>query len=286
MAEAPRVLVLGPGGRVGRHVVAGLVRRGLRPRVALRRPEALADAEVEAVRFDLKDRRTHAAAFRGADAAFVLWPPGVGMPREHLLPALAAAREAGVANFVFLSVLGAGTLRFLPHVQVERWLADAGVAHTILRAGYFMQNLSTVHRQDIAELAEVLVPAGRGRLALVDTRDVAEVAAAALCEPRPEGVIYELTGAQSLDFAAVAAIFSAELGRPIAYRAPSFRRFARRCRARGVATSMIAFMLIEYGITRLGRSGRATDAVARILGRPPRTLREFVADHRSAWDPA
>ncbi|MCA9662746.1 MAG: NmrA family NAD(P)-binding protein, partial [Myxococcales bacterium] len=232
------------------------------------------------------DPRTYAAAFRGEDAAFVLWPPGVGMPRERLLPALEVARAEGVERFVLLSVLGAGTLRFLPHVQVERWLIDSGVAYTILRAGYFMQNLSTVHRQDLAEHAEVFIPAGRGHLALVDTRDVAAVAAAALLDGRHGGRIYELTGGASLDFYEVAATFSAALGRPITYRAPSLVKFARRWRARGLEASMIAFMLIEYAITRLDRSGRRTDAVEEVLGRPPIALRQFIEDHRDVWAPA
>lgn len=285
MGETPRVLVLGHTGRVGRHVVEALVRRGLRPRVAVRRPESIARAEVEAARFDLTDPRTYAEAFRGADAAFVLWPPGVGMPREHLLPALEVARAEGVGSFVFLSVLGAGALRLLPHVQVERWLMGSGVAYTILRAGYFMQNLSTMHRQDLAEHAEVFIPAGGGHLALIDTRDVASVAAAALVDRRHAGQLYELTGGASLDFYEVAATFSAALQRPITYRAPSLWRFARRWRARGLEASMIAFMLIEYAITRLDRSGRRTDTVERILGRPPITLREFIDDHRDVWDP-
>jgi uncharacterized protein YbjT (DUF2867 family) len=208
------------------------------------------------------------------------------MPREHLLPAIEVARAEGVDRMVFLSVLGAGALRFLPHVQVERWLIDSGVAYTILRAGYFMQNLSTMHRQDLVDHAEVFVPAGRGHLALIDTRDVAAVAAAALLDGRHAGRIYELTGAASLDFYEIAATFSAVLRRPITYRAPSLWRFARRWRARGLETSMIAFMLLEYGITRLDRSGRTTDAVEEVLGRPPITLSEFIEDHREAWAPA
>ncbi len=249
----------------------------------MRRPESDARPGVEAVRFDLADPQTYASAFRDVDAAFVLWPPGVGMPRERLLPALEAARDQGVSNFVFLSVLGAGALRMLPHVQVERWLARSGVAHTIVRAGYFMQNLSTIHRQDIAEHAEVFVPAGRGHLALVDTRDVAAVATAALVDTRHEGEIYELTGGESLDFYEVAATFSAVLQRPITYRAPSLRSFARRWRARGLETSMIAFMLIEYAITRLDRSGRVTGTIPGVLGRPARTLAEFIRDYREEW---
>ncbi len=40
-----------------------------------------------------------------------------------------------------------------------------------------MQNLSTTHRQDIAKHDDIFVPAGRGKTAFIDVRDIAAVAA-------------------------------------------------------------------------------------------------------------
>ncbi|MCA9713778.1 MAG: NAD(P)H-binding protein [Myxococcales bacterium] len=283
MSQPPRVLVIGPASKVGVHVVEQLVARGLTPRVGLRQPTATAREDVIPVHFDFARPASFDAAVDGVDSLFVMWPPGAGAIKRSVLRLLEVARAKGARRVVFLSVFGAGSLRFLPHAQVERWLARSELEYTILRAGYFMQNLSATHRQDVVERAEVFVPAGRGHLALIDTRDVAAVAVKAMLEPGHARAIYELTGGESLDFYEVAAIMSAALGRPIVYRAPSLWSFARRWRGRALSPGMIAFMALEYAFTRLDRSGRVTGDVARVLGRPPLRFRQFVEDHRARW---
>lgn len=285
MSKPPRVSVIGPSSKVGVHLVEQLVARGISPRVAVRRPKAESRGGVEPVRFDFAEPATFAGGVDEIDALFVMWPPGAGAIRRSVIPLLEVARDRGVRRVVFLSVFGAGTLSFLPHAQVERWLESSGLEHVILRAGYFMQNLSTMHRRDIAEHGEVFIPAGRGHLGLVDTRDVAAVAVKALLEPGHERV-YELTGGESLDFYEVAAIFSAVLGEPIVYRAPSFASFIRRWRGREISAGMLAFMTLEYAFTRFDRSGGLTADVERVLGRSPITLRRFVDDHRERWSEA
>jgi len=162
----------------------------------------------------------------------VVWPAGVGPVSKTVIPFLEALERAGASRVVFLSVFGAGTLKFLPHASVERWLADHNLAYTSIRAGYFMQNLSTIHREDVVHHHEVFVPAGAGQLAMVDCRDVAAVALRALTQPEHTGATYELTGPESVDFSRVASIFTEVLGRPIAYRAPSLWGFAKRWRKR------------------------------------------------------
>ena len=60
-------------------------------------------------------------------------------------------------------------------------MEDAG--HTLLRPGFFAQNLQDAYRRDIREEPRLHVPAGRGRVAFVDLRDPGEVAAMALIDP-------------------------------------------------------------------------------------------------------
>lgn len=224
-----------------------------------------------------------AEATRGIGAAFVLWPAGVGPIAKTTIPLLQALEAAGCRRVVFLSVFGAGTLKFLPHVAVERWLADSSLDHTILRAGYFMQNLSTTHRVDVCEHNEIFIPAGGGHLAMVDTRDIAEVACHELLTPTKPRATYELTGADTINFHEAAEVFSQVLDRPIAYRAPGLWAFARRWRTRDVDRTLLAFMLVEYAVTRLDRSGRVSPDLEQLLGRKPRKLADFVRDHRDLF---
>lgn len=79
----------------------------------------------------------------------------------------------------------------------------------------------------------------------------------------------------------VAAALSEALGYPVRYTHPGLIRFARRLRRRGVGWDTIGFMSAVYTLTRFGLNQQVTDEVRRLLGRPPRTLEEFLAD--SAW---
>jgi uncharacterized protein YbjT (DUF2867 family) len=283
-----RVLVTGATGRVGAPLVETLA-ADEPVRVASREPErarerfdAGADGTIEAVRFDLEHPETWGAALDGADRLFLLFPPSVGVaPVRRFVD---AARRTGVERTVYLSVLGAEKVPVLPHRRIERHLADGD--HTFLRAAYFMQNFTGIHRPEIAERDELFVPAGDGALGLVDARDVAAVAARALTEPGHAGRAYDLTGPESLDFRETASVFSDVLGRRITYPDPGRVTFARRMLGRGVSPGLVAFMLGEYEVTRRGLSGRTTDEVAAVLGRETRDLGTFVADHREAFEPA
>lgn len=73
--EIRTVLVTGATGRTGRHVVTGLLARGVGVR-ALVRQQSRADLpdEVRITRGFLENTDAVSEAARGADAAFLLWP--------------------------------------------------------------------------------------------------------------------------------------------------------------------------------------------------------------------
>ena len=122
-------------------------------------------------------------------------------------------------------------------------------------------------------------------LSFTDARDVAGSAATVLTEPGHENRAYDLTGPAALDFREVAAVFSDVLDSPISYADPSRLTVARQMYRRGFSPGFVAFMTAEYSVVRLGFSGRTTDDVEALLGRPPRTVREFVADYADEFRP-
>ena len=218
----PCVLVTGATGTVGSPLVARLLDEPVSVRVASRTPTTARDRfgdDAEYVEFDLDRPETWGYALDGVDRLFLLIPPsaGVASVREFA----DAADRVGVRHVAYLSIIGAEKLPVLPHRRVEKHLARTGVGHTLLRASYFMQNLSEIHRPEIVERDEVFVPAGDGALSFVDARDVAAVAAATLTEPGHEGRAYDLTGPVALDFATVADVFTDVLDRRITYANPS-----------------------------------------------------------------
>jgi nucleoside-diphosphate-sugar epimerase len=146
-----------------------------------------------------------------------------------------------------------------------------------------MQNLDTTHRADIVEHNDLFIPAGNGRTAFIDVRDIGAVAARVLTEPGHENTTYALTGRESLTYGEVADIMSAELGRPITYSDPSPLAFARRMRRRGHPWGYIAVMEGIYLTTRLGRAELVYPEASHLLGRAPITMRQYVRDYAAAF---
>ncbi|WP_340268507.1 NmrA family NAD(P)-binding protein [Aquipuribacter nitratireducens] len=286
-ADGPLV-VTGATGTVGAPVVRALVAAGADVRAAVRPGgPAVPPGPAEEVPFDWQDEATWRPAFAGAHSVFVVRPPQLGRPRTHMLPALAAAREAGVRHLVLLSLQGAEGNRVVPHATLERWMRGSGVPWTFVRPSFFMQNLTGTHRDEIRDLSTLVVPAGSGRTALVDALDVADVAAAALLDPTEHaGRAWTPTGPEALTYDEVAAVLSAELGREIRYARPGLLRYARHARASGMPWGMVAVTSGIYTVARLGRAGGLTDDVRRLTGRSPRDLRHFVARERAAWSTA
>ena len=232
------VLVTGAPGNVGTPLVAELLRLGAPVRVAARHAAAARAALGDAVDlspFDFERPDTFGPALAGVERMFLLRPPQIADVDGAIAPALRAAEAAGVRHVVFLSIQGAEKNRIVPHRKVEERLRASGMAWTFVRAAYFMQNLSTTHAPEIRELDEIWVPAGRSsRTAHVDARDVAAVAARALVEDGHGGRAYTPTGPAALTYDEVAALLTAELGRPIRYADPGLLAYWRRMRRRGM----------------------------------------------------
>ncbi|MFY0562474.1 SDR family oxidoreductase [Archangium lansingense] len=276
------MLVTGATGNVGAPLVEHLVAGGAQVLVASREGTR-APAGTRAVRFDFENPATHAPALERVEKVFLLRPPAISDVKRHLLPVVRAAKEAGVRHVVFLSLLGVEKNPRMPHAHVERFLLEAGVPYTFLRPSFFMQNLSTTHRDDIREHGEIFVPAGKGRTGFIDARDIAAVAARTLLEAGHEGKAYDLTGAEALTYAEVAALFTEVLDRPIRYPEPGALRFAARWYRRKQPLAFIAVMTGIYTVCRLGLAGTVTPETQTLLGRAPISMRQFIQDHQACW---
>ncbi|THF71711.1 SDR family oxidoreductase [Deinococcus sp. Arct2-2] len=281
---SPLLFVMGATGNMGGEIARQLLAAGARVRVGVRSPERVTEsgafAGAEIAHFDASDASSF-GALAGVQRMFLLWPPGTDVTKD-VLPVIAAAKEHGVQQMVFLSILGAERVRIVPHRRVEQALEASGMAWVFLRASYFMQNLSGVHRDDIRVRREIFLPAGQGRTSFVDVRDVAAVGAKALMEGHRNRA-YNLTGGAALTYAQAAGIFSVTLGKRVRYVSPSPIRFVRVVHQRGTAWTFALFMLAEYTVAKLGLAAEVSTTVAEVLGRPPISLRQFAEDFRKVW---
>jgi uncharacterized protein YbjT (DUF2867 family) len=280
-----RMLITGATGTVGRETLAALaMRSGADGVVAgLHADAPLPDGASESVRLDFTRPETFAPALNGVDRLLLVRPPQLADVGRYFAPFISACAAGGRPHIVFLSLQGADTNAITPHAKIEALIREAGLPHSFLRPSFFMQNLTAAHLEDIRDRDEIDIPAGSGKTAFIDARDIGEVAALALLQPDSVEAAPELTGAEALSYVEVADILSEVLGRPIRYRRSTLTGFVARRVARGDALDYAAVMGAIYTVARLGKAGRLTDTTARILGKPPRSFRAFAEDHRHVW---
>jgi uncharacterized protein YbjT (DUF2867 family) len=285
------IVVTGPNGNVGTELVKMLAAQTELPyRVAAHTPEKidrLYGSHVPRSRFSYADRSTWDETLKGVSTLFLLFPlPHPRTAKTWMIPFVEAAAKAGAKHIIYVSVPTAGEVKMVPHYAVERAIEVSGVPYTFLRAGFFAQNLCrdiTSHAVDIAKHDEVFIPAGKGLTSYLDSRDVAELAVKIMNDPVPHrNQAYVVTGTEAIDHYEVARIFSEALGRKITYANPSFPAFWLRVGPR-VTWDTLLFMTIVYALTRKGKNAPLTDTLPQLLGRKPRSFREFVSDHRERF---
>ncbi|MEF8825844.1 MAG: SDR family oxidoreductase [Halapricum sp.] len=282
------VLVTGATGTVGSRVLVRLVGRDVTVRAALRNPEDERDAlpdGVEAVSFDFEKPETWGVAFEGVDRVLLIRPPAISRVGKSFNPAIEAAERVGVEHVVVLSVLGAENNPLLPHRRIEKHVLGTDLDWTFLRPSFFMQNLSQVHRTEIVEQGEIVVPAGDGTTSFVDAADIAAVAVETLTGDGHAGQAYDVTGPEALSYHEAAATLTDVLDREVTYEEPSLVRFARHSRRLGRDWPFVIVMAGLYTTARLGLAGRVSDDVERLLDRPPTSFREWAETNAHLFEP-
>jgi uncharacterized protein YbjT (DUF2867 family) len=223
-------------------------------------------------------------ALAGTARLFLLTDNTAGFGRVQIAVLRAAARLA-VAYVVKLSALGAsdhsssGIGR--EHWEIEQELQRTSMRWTILRPHAFMQNWLGEAARSVQAEGAISSPIEDGRVPFIDARDIAAVAAATLLDPEAHaGRKYVLTGGEAVSYDDVAAALSEATGRPVAYRRITMEEARARLQAGGTPPDQIDATLAIAEYQRAGGpTARVSDDVGRILGRPPRTVRDFARDY-------
>ena len=286
-----KVLVTGATGTVGGELVKALLQRGAHVRALTRKqhkPGTFPGA-VEIALGDLSDPVSVAEAIKGVDKLFLL----IGNVPDEFTQALTAyglAKKAGLKHLTYLSVFKADQFLEVPHFAakhaVEEAIRAGGMPYTILRPGYFVQNERRL-KPVLTGAGVYPVPAGNQGLAVVDVRDIAEVAAISLTEEGHEGKTYDLASSEMLTGPAAAATWSNLLGKKITYAGHGdFDGFEAQLRKTG-SPSWIAYdirvMFQGYVERGLSNTEDQTARFASLLGHQPRTYGSFAEELAKEW---
>jgi uncharacterized protein YbjT (DUF2867 family) len=158
-----------------------------------------------------------------------------------------------------------------------------GIAATILRPAYFMQNERMI-QQTIQDYSVYPMPIGSAGVSMIDARDIADVAVAELlrrdrASAPLERITLDLVGPQALTGASVAKMWSAALGREIAYGGDDVAAFEAQMASFGPAWLAYDMRLMMAGIQQFGMTSEgAGDRLQAILGRPLRSYEAFVRE--------
>lgn len=282
------ILVTGATGTIGSLVVQGLARHGASVKALVRQPgKAVLPAGVAEVVADLSDVASVRRALAGVRTLFLL---NAVTPDEVTqgLQTLGLAREAGIERIVYLSVIHADRFTDVPHFTgkhtVERMIESLDIPATVLRPAYFMQNDRQV--QSVIEGYGVYpMPIGSAGVAMVDTRDLADVAVAELLRrdaapgPLPRETM-DVVGPDAMTGETATAAWSRALGREIRYGGDDLPAFEAQLAQ--AAPSWMAYDM-RVMMDRIQRHGmKPVDGTVQrlevLLGRPLRRYEALVRE--------
>lgn len=280
-----KILVTGATGNVGAEVVKTLELANQETIATVVKQDDLKKFPTnKAVVFDFADSNTWEPALEGVDRVFLMRPPAIADVKTYLFPFIDLVLQKDIKHIVFLSLQGVSFNPLTPHFKVEKYLMRKKAPYTFLRPNFFMQNLSTFYKDGIAQHDEMFLPAGKGRTAFVDVRDIGAAAAKVFTATGHIGKAYTLSGSESLDYYQVAEILSNELGRTITYLNPSVAEYVERLRANGSPEEFIKVQKMLYFVVRHSFSSGTKSDIVKLLGREPIEFKQFAHDYAHIWE--
>src|SRR5262249_33670666 len=158
-------------------------------------------------------------------------------------------------------------------------------AWTILRPNWFMQNFTepSFYLEAIRDVGELKVPTGGQPTSFVDTRDIADVAAAALLDTGHAGQSYTLTCTDALTSTGVASLRGKAAGHQVRNVDPQLKEYLGAFSQKGTAKAKVEYYSRVYGCIQRGQASIISRDIEQVTGHPPRTFSAFVEEHKNDW---
>lgn len=275
--------ITGATGQLGRKVIASFKR--LHPEVQVvalaRDPHKAADLGVPVRQADYAEPASLEAAFAGVDSVLLISSSSLQTRRGEHANVIAAAKRAGVRRVVYTSLLHAdrwGIGFAEDHLQTEQWLAESGLAFTILRNGWYWENHTSGLPGALAQ-GELVGSAGTALTSWAARQDYAEAAVAVLTGNGHDGRIYELAGDNGHSLAELAAEAARQSGRALVYRNLSQAEHSQWFEAIGLPPVVAATLTEMEAVGAAGHLlAEGSRTLSQLIGRPTASLQQAVAE--------
>lgn len=288
-SKTPIILVTGATGNVGTELTKLLSAQKMPFRAmvrSLKGTDKLAALEgAELVVGDFNDEETVAGALKDVKRAFLLTDSSEQTENQQI-NFVDAARRAGIKHIVKLSQWAAdenSPVRFLRyHAAVERKIKDSGIDYTFLRPNLFMQGLLGF-RESIVKQGKFFAAIGDAKISVVDVRDIAEVAAAALTGNGHERKTYNITGTEALSHYEMAEKLSAAVSRPVQFVNVSPEAMREALVAAGFPDWQADGLIEDYAHYARGEASETAAGVQEATGKSPGSFDDFARDYASVF---
>jgi uncharacterized protein YbjT (DUF2867 family) len=283
------IVVTGATGRTGASAALELAARRIPVRALTRSAEKAAKLQAAGVQLalgDVDDAAALAAAMQGVTKVLVCLPNGEAqLRREKAI--VDAAVAAGAKHIVKISSVEAAAHMHNPvhqaHWQSEEHIRSRGVAWTMVRPTFYMQNFlgsaATIKSQ-----GKFYFPFGeQGAAALIDSRDAGWFAGHVLATDGHANKSYDITSRDKMTFHQVADVFSKVLGRKISYvpQDPvAYKAFLGKFVTSAWHLNAVCDIFAEIA---KGYSVNVTDTFSQVSGREPLSLEGFIREHLALY---
>lgn len=281
------ILVIGSTGKIGLELVKILSGKSVEFK-ALIRSEERAKLLPDGVKYlvgDFENKTGLEKIIEGTDKLFIATPPHRDQLIHHL-NILEAAKKSGIRHIVKVSALGTAENSLISlarwHALSEKAIKGSGIAYTFLHPHSFMQNIfasiDTIRNQNA-----VYYPIKNGKLSMIDTRDISEVAANILTTNGHEGKTYFLTGPEAISYYDIAKILSEVTNRNISFISVSSEMASDNMIKMGLPEWLVNDLITLAKLNDDGIGENVFPDSEIILGRKPNSFKKFAEDHKFMW---
>ena len=300
-----KIIVTGASGQFGEAAARLLLEKVPAEDLILlsRTPEKLAEFDqlgADVRRADFDDPDSLSLAMQGGEKMLLISTTRVGSRVEQHQAAVDAAKAAGVKHVVYTSILGAGkpgnpSVEQDDHIATEKLIEASGLAYTFLRNSLYAEAVATAMAIPALGAGHKPENAGEGRVPIVSRDDCVAIAVGVLTQEGHENKAYDVTGPDLWTLPDAMALVSEMAGKPIEIEPVDDEGMYAYFDALGVtrkASDVVPDGPIPWaseGMVTFGQSIREgymdveSDAVERVTGNRPRSLRSVFEQHRGAW---
>ena len=281
------ILLTGITGNIGGATARALLAKGVRFRAMVRdlsKAAPWAAQGVELVQGDIEDAEAVKRALAGVDRALLVMPNGQQQEAAEIA-FTRTAKAAGLAWIIKLSSPEAvrGTTSPIPlaHIAAEDAIKASGMKWTLVRPSFYMQNFRGSLKTARAT-GKLSMPMGKGTVALTDNNDAGLFIAHILTDPNSaqhHGQCYDITGPDPvMSFDQIAQVIGEVISQKVVYDdcdPKAFQEAIRPFHRNQWHSDAVARLFAEIANGRT--PGHKTPTFEKIMGRPGRSFREYLA---------